>query len=447
MRNRISSGKTVLLLKIIYLFFLFIVAFGINVSDCGLESETIMQFVVYVITIVLYRACLGEWTVVFSSIEFFVLSMYLVYSVFAPLQYIIDGYKPRVFYFPITLDDMTDTTKLYLNIFIQICAWITILGYPRKEFIFRKIKRFCIIRKRVVIADMLALFCLIYFAYLFLRNGLNVFLLYIRSIRLMTDSEINQYIYIYMVAYSFGTISAMIIDRKVKRFDLARIIMISLFWAMSLFVDRKYFILLAIMIIVVILTHIQKTRKPVFIGSILLVIAMIAMGLAREGYLTGKLSLHDTLYYSGTEFVLVEYVSVFYIHKFDFGRQLLNGLSYTYYVLAFFIPHIVFPGKPLTLGEVFYREAHPNVGFAFNPIAEGLMNFGSNSVFTTPILMVLYILFAEKIGKKHPLIYVLMFGYCINIMRGMWAIMVFEIVFFLIIFHLFYSTVWIKEQL
>lgn len=105
------------------------------------------------------------------------------------------------------------------------------------------------------------------------------------------------------------------------------------------------------------------------------------------------------------------------------------------------MPSFIFSNKPRLLGDVLKDEAGLNVAFAFNPIAEGLINFGFLSVLSTPILMYMYIFFANKFKKCNYFMYMLFYGYVMNFFRGMFAVMIFDF----IVFYIFYTLLF-KER-
>ncbi len=443
MASRVSQKYTIRFLSIVAFI---LIGFILNCRTHSLTTLVIFLLGSYILCVLNYRINLDSWKNVFISIEFMFITCYLCYSLFAPLIYILDGLSARTPVLRIKFDDVYETVRLYLNIFLIYSGLSLLLGNPRKSPLVLDASKYKIKPINTNIGDAFAVFCTLFFLYLFLRNGFSIFSYYIRDIRALVATSINQYVYIYMVAYSFGHLSSWIIDGRLKSCNFRRLLIMLIFWSLSLFIDRRYFILLFFMLVCVVLLKIKKIRFKIILPVVTICVIFLLSGYLREGYLLGETKFGDTLYMSTAEFVLPEYVSVYYLGRLGPTFHLLYGLSYTYYVLAYFIPGALFPGKPKPLSVVFMNEAGTNVGFAFNPVAEGLVNFGQLAVFIVPIIFLLYNFVGNKIGKKNPLIYLLMFGYCINFMRGMMAVCVFEIVLYAIVFKLFFNVKFIKHE-
>ena len=97
------------------------------------------------------------------------------------------------------------------------------------------------------------------------------------------------------------------------------------------------------------------------------------------------------------------------------------------------MPRALYPDKPLDLGEIFYLQANTNVAFAFNPIAEGILNFGKYAAFIVPIVIGGYILIGKKLLKHNVLFYAIFFGYSADIFRGDFSNCAFDLLFLIIL--------------
>lgn len=437
--NEVSVNKTSLL-RFIYLISGIGLLIFISTVNLSMTTTIELLLVFYAWTALIMLKIFGTFRRLVLSIEFVLITAFLLYAVIGPITFVWDGFKPRTYAFSITRVDMLITLQLYFKILIQTALWL-VLFFVRSEK-----QGFAVITSRVsltirhsIFADILAVGCVIFFSFLFLKSGFSVFDLYIRDIRTQVDTPVNQYIYVFMVVYSYVFLQEFIVHRMVQSITILRIGMIALFWFFSLFVDRRYFVLLMLMVAYTVICNAKKIRiRSIFIILMILVVLLLT-SMLREGFSLGSLSMNDSFYYSTTEFTLTNYVSVFYSARAGTIYPLMHGLTYTWYVFAYLFPSVIFPWKPESLGTVFMQQAHTNVGFAFNPVAEGIVNFGMNCVYLVPVLLVLYVWVAKTLGRRNKFIYILFYAYVINLMRGMTAMIVFELVFMVVLFYLFFE--------
>ena len=140
-----------------------------------------------------------------------------------------------------------------------------------------------------------------------------------------------------------------------------------------------------------------------------------------------KYNIKDVFYYSFGEFINVNYVTNYYINN---TYNLKYGKTYTIDVITSVLPKKLYPKKSQQLSTEFMHTVNSNYGLAFNPIAEGLVNFGNKCVYILlPLVLFFYIKLAYIIGKKYNFIYFIFVAENINFMRGQFSNSIFLIAF------------------
>ncbi len=87
--------------------------------------------------------------------------------------------------------------------------------------------------------------------------------------------------------------------------------------------------------------------------------------------------------------------------------ELQYGKTYLYDTFSKFFPRAIFPNKPEDLSKQFKDEYNLKVGFAYNPVAEGILNFGKYVILFLPILLVFITIMANKLGRLNILNYII----------------------------------------
>lgn len=394
-------------------------------------SISLVVFVLfYILTLLAFRMFLGSWGKVVTSIEGIYLSVFLIYSIMASIQFKLDDGSQRMWYFTITEELMGKTLNLYLQIFLFFVLLLFLLGHPKNNF--EKVAgQLCITKnvKQMLIADAIAVLCTLIF-WAFLGKNINQLLSsYVNFRRNMSFSG-QQYVWLYMMAYTISFLSGASINRAflLKRSNLFRMTVIVLFWMSSILTDRRHIMPVIIAVFLMVMSQ-NKTIKLKHIAKLAIIVAfMMVYAVVRLGLSVGKIPIETLVYTMSGEFILTQYVTCYYVaHPVP---RFLFGETYTWYTITKVIPRAFYSGKPLDLSLVFYNQViKSGSAFAFNPVAEGLINFGEFSVFITPIIIYLFMRIGIKIGKREPLFYYIICAYSLDFFRGEFANCIFDIVF------------------
>lgn len=400
----------------------------------------------YISTILAFRLFLGSWGKVVTSIEAIYLLVFFIYSIMASIQFRLDAGRQRMWYFTITEDSMSQTLNLYLQIFLFFVLLLFLFGHPKNNF--EKITGQLSITKnatRMLIADVIAFACTLIFLYYMARN-LNLLLIsYVNFRRSMSFGGL-QYVWLYMMSYTISFLSGVSLDHTflLKRSNFFRLAIIILFWMSSVLIDRRHIIPVIISVFLMSISKKEKIefkyiRRAAIIIAIMMVYAVVRLGLS-----VGKIPIQTLVYTMSGEFILTQYVTCYYIaHPVS---NLMYGKTYIWYTITKMIPRVLYSGKPSDLSVTFYNEViKRGSAFAFNPVAEGLINFGKFSVFITPIVIYLFMRIGIKIGKKEPLFYFIICAYSFDFFRGEFANCIFDVVFLYICVK-FFSGIRMKRN-
>lgn len=401
--------------------FLVITFFFNFVFKLNIPQLLTVYLVSYIIFIFLAFVKLKKFKNLILSAEVIFETVFFVYSVMAAFMFVLDGYKPRVDFFLIDYDTILKTLYLYFNINCIYIILVFLFKGPRYIEMKDEIRKITIFsNKKVDIWDIIALVLVAYFLYLHFRNGLSIFSTYIRDLRNIVNSGINSYIYIYMIIYSFVKIVNLVYSDKRRTLkNILVIILVVSFWGISLLTDRRNIINLIIMLVMAFFTKNKKVGLKKILMIVMVLLVFLSFGFFRTGATFDKNDINEFVYMSTGEFILSHYVSEYYINNHD---NLLYGRTYYFDTFTKLIPRVFYPNKPEDLSMLFYKEANTNVGFAFNPVAEGIINFGIiGSMIVVPVVIIFYVFLAYKLAKRNVLNYIAICAYSINIFRGFFA--------------------------
>lgn len=415
-----------------------VVATLVNVFKLSLLPLIIIFFVLFLaFTVCVYKK-LGLLKQLILSPEFIFALVFFVYAIPASVMFLLDGEVPRVSFFTIDMDTMTRTLYLYFNIFVIYVA-IVFLGNRIKPVSFKeKISDFRLNNKvgLLVVLDIIAIGLTAYFYYLHFRNGADVLTQYFHEIREMIQSgvhNLNSYIYLFMIPYSYVSIMDLISNRfKFYPHKYLRLLILISFWGLSLFTDRRNFVMLLIMVAITVLYFVKRIKLRYVFISVGVVLLLLFGSFLRSGSNNG--SPQNMFYYMNGEFILTNYVSQFYIDK---NNDFKYGSTYVIDTITAPIPRSIYKDKPEMLSVQFQQEAKTNVAYAFNPVAEGLINFGCiGAAIFVPIVLFLFTFVSRLLGKFRLDYYVVVFASSVGFCRGIFSVTVFSIVCICLVIYL-----------
>lgn len=369
------------------------------------------------------------------SAEFIYMSIFFIYAIPASIMFVIDGYEPRVNFFTIDYVTMLRTLQLYFNIFMILLIYIVLTNGPKTFKEETKTETGKINKISAIIVNILAIILVFYFCYLHFRNGINIFTEYFHNIRAAIESSIhnfNSYIYLFMIPYSYIHLSPIIdavLNKKEKKNkikeNLLQIVIITVFWILSIFTDRRNLVTLLFMLFIHYIIKIDKIKLKMVISVFLVVCILLGMSFTRS---RDKFTLDNVFFYANGEFILTNYVSQYYINNVE-QENLLLGRTYFVDTFTTLIPQKIYKNKPQLLSEIFKEEANTNVAYAYNPVAEGIVNYGPiGATFFVPIVILFFINMCYYLGRKNKIYYILILSSSINFFRGIFANTIFTII-------------------
>lgn len=435
------KGKKINANLIIYILGISVLLMLNNLCNLSIKGILFLYICAYLVFLI---SCFNKFKsikLLVCSSEFIYLSVFFIYSLPASFQFIFDNYVPRISYFLINYSIILQTLKLYFNIFLVTLFLICLFGgikniseYNVKEQYVKKINI------GLDVFDFISLFVVIYFYYLHLKSGLNLSSTYFMTLRMSIQSDIgnlNSYIYLYMISYCFTNFYIIINDNRTKNklqnIKVLYFVIISiLFWGISLLTDRRNFVNLLLLILLCSINKIKKIKFKNVFSIILCVLILLSISYFRSNTLSRK--FNDIMFLSTGEFVLTNYVSSYYInHNFD----KYYGSTYVFDTFTSFIPRSLYKNKPELLSKRFKKQTGINVAYAYNPVAEGIVNFGTiGAIFVVPCVLLFLSNLAYFFGKKNLIFFYIVCGESINFCRGIFSVSMFSIVFISIFSYL-----------
>lgn len=443
MKNNTQKLSRQIIIKMSYIIYsMFIFVYLITLND---ENSNRLFFILmlFIISYVIYSLILGAYLkeYIFIDFNFIFLSIFLLYSIIGPLYYIIFDAKFITYEVYSGIDVVQKTLIQYFGFFI-IFSSMTFFKTIKKETLNIEINK---IGKFSFITDFIAFMILSYWIFLIVSKvGVNIFSLDKSSILdLIGENKVITYGDYFMISYTvyyfIFYINKYFYTKKLKSFVNLKIFIILAYYLSNIIIgNRRSFLILMIMTFVLISNYIIKSGKfkyfkYLFIIVGVLVIFLLAKGITREVGGLGTAEYKYTKFFG--EFVYNQWVSYYYVNDLGNSFSLYNGITFFLYPIIFLFPSIIIKNKPEELALIFWREANTNQALAFNPVSEGILNFGNYSIVLTPIVYYLYLNLVNY-KKYAPYLYVVLIGSTMDICRGQFALVFFEVIFVYISFRL-----------
>lgn len=410
-------------------------------KDVSLISKVLLDGFVGLSFIVFSYSNLKSLKNLYRNISFIFGLSFFIYSIVGCIIFIFDNYSPRFSYFTINEDILVETLTIYINtlciyaIFSFLFNKISYVDYD-KMLLFNGNSR-TMSKKILIFFDIVAISAACWNIFKVASYGLSFFKLTTALKRSIIDSGVSHYINLFMVVYSLF-VSLLYFtnnDFKKSKGTIINIISIILYWAITLTCERRMFVTFLLGFFFIMLVKISKIGfKKFFIGTFAIIILLFSAAL-RDNINFSNHDFVDVLYSSATEFYCTFMISDAYTydkHELEYGK--------TYIVDSFskLFPKAILENKSEDLSFKFKKEYNTNVGFAFNPVAEGILNFGSFAPFMVALIMYLICSFAKLMSKKNILYYVLILTFSLDFCRGAFSNVFFDTVFcFILIFTMF----------
>lgn len=446
-----DSKKKPLLINFVACF-LFIIIYGINIiminNEENLINFIILDIILGVLYIFLHYRKLGSLKDLYRNIEFIFGLCFFIYSIIGSIIFVLDDYSPRFYYFRINEIGMCKTLSIYISV-LSIYGFLCFFLNRIKKIDYDKMIENNIIKlytkKSInVFFDLLTLFATVANVSKILRYGSSFWSFSTGMKRTILNSGISHYLNLYMVVYSLYIVLKMIKLKEKKSSMKFQIFFTSIYWLVFLTCERRLFVTFFLGAAFILLKQVNKIKfKSIFIFICLIFIFLFSAAI-RDNISLRNHSLIDVIYSSSTEFYCTFMISEAYVQN---PPELTYGKTYIIDSLEKIVPRGIYSNKSLDLSMRFKEQYNTNVGFAFNPVAEGILNFGDYAPFFVAIIMILITSFAHYMCKKNILYYIIILAFSLDFCRGAFSNLFFDILFcFIIIFIIYNVTMGKKEK-
>lgn len=434
--------KNEMFINFISIFVSFLMILINNLIDYNIKVRLILFFLYFCFIIIFSVVRMKEIKNCFFNINFIYGCVFFVYSFVGPLIFVLDNYSPRYYYFNYNTTTMNQALKIYINIY----SIFNILS-----FTFNKIKpidmktrvdnlkfKTMSLNNTLTIYDFIALFSTLYCLIKLILCGTSFFGLSTLQKRDVLNSGISHYINLYVIVYSLFLILPFLFKNQKKNFAFyTRVLNIAVYWCIFLTCERSVFVAFLIGFIMLFVTKLNKIKLKHILMITFIFVMFLFSAATRENISFSNHKINDVLYSSTTE-----YYCTFTITNalLNYNEKLSYGKTYYYDSFTKLFPSFILKNKPKDLSQQFKEKNNLNVGFAFNPVAEGIINFGIfGATIFVPMLMFVITSIAEKFGKKNILYYVIVACYSLYYCRGAFSNFFFDIIFCYVIIFCIYK--------
>lgn len=337
---------------------------------------------------------------------------------------------------------------IYATIFIELyCIIVLLLPKVYSKFEFSLLYDIKITRKNLVFDIIFAGISAIFWTKFLQLGSINSVLGGTFTRRDVLDVFYTIPFYSYLkyafVAYSVYVVIASLNSKSRKEernLCIMRIIILSTFWIVNILAgNRREIIYFIFALILYNLNNnkfgVKKKKRDlrIYIGIVVLFILMAIIGVARivpgNNIQNEEIIIRNAL----GEFIFPIQTLYFYIgnysDNFKCGTTLIN-------IIFYFIPRVLWVGKPITLAEQFMVDYNTTMGYAYTPLTELYINFSYAGIAIGAIALAFVLYFVCQNKNKFPLLYTAIFMQLLNFWRGEFASIVFEICIMYIVFKI-----------
>lgn len=420
-----------LLKKYIFILSIFILSIAVRYNNIDYNNKLTYIVTIFITTFVIFFSYMysNNKLNIFADVYFIYPFVFFMYSIFGPI-YILVYNKPITYELGSGYDIVLESSYYYLYIFM-ILAGLVILFYTRKNITNINNKKVNYrLGRGVIFFDILAFLLVLFFIINILKNvGVSIFTLD-KAVAVEKIGMYSNKVLIYgdliLVGYSFYISAATIqsyIRTKMIKYNYLRHTVILIYWLINLKLGiRRGFLFFLLISFVWMIAQKEIKKKKIMKYMGILIIILLILGMIREKVLYTQSS---ALFFKILgEFMLPQWITYFYILN---PKPLSFGITYCY-IFPYMFPKILMPNKPEELGMLFWKEANTNTALAFNPVAEGILNFGEYSIIFVPIIIFIIIYLARKTERKE-IFYLVICGSVLNFTRGQFATWAFECLF------------------
>ena len=332
---------------------------------------------------------------------------------------------------------MSNTLAVYINIFAILNILFFTLNRFKNNNVNEKFQKLSEkdsnLNLKLNLFDLVAVFCSFFSLFKLIAYGPEFYSLSTLAKREILNTGFTHYICLYMVVYSLFVSLNFALKGKKGLFYRTRLIILIIYWGIFLTCERRIFVIFCLGFIMLFIYRQTKIKlRYIFLTGVCTILLMFATAV-RENVNFNRNDFTDVLYMSTTEFYCTFSITNAYIVN---PPKLLNGRTYVYDTISKFFPRAIFSNKPDDLSQIFKKQYNLKVGFAYNPIAEGILNFGGMAVFMVPLIVLFLTIIANKLSNKNILFYIIIAISSFDFYRGPFSNFIFDIVFsiFMLIF-------------
>lgn len=375
------------------------------------------------------------------SVEFIYGIVFWIYSIIGPIIFSLDNYSPRYYYFQINSSYMFKTLVLYINIFMIYGIICFAFNKIKNRNIDKKIlnleEKTAILNNKVNLLDFVNIFASLSVLYKLLSYGSAFFSLQTLVKRDILNSGISHYLNLFMVVYSLFIALAFFSKNKKNTLFKFRFFITLLYWFVYVTCERRMFVSFLIGLILIAFAKLKKIKLKHIICVFMVMAFFLLIAAYREGILNKDRKINDILYSSTTEYYCTFSISESYIVK---PPELKYGKTYVFDTLTKLVPRYFYPNKPEDLSQTFKKENNLNVGFAYNPVAEGILNFGKSAFIFVPLIIFMITIICNYLSKKNVLYFLIICVNSLDFFRGAFSNYFFDVLFCIIIAFIIYGV-------
>ena len=413
----------------------------INYISSSLILKLIIICIAYLVFFVYCKCKLHTFKNMISSPAFIYGTIFVPYEAFAILMFIIDGYSPRIYYYTFNKNTMLLTSTYYNYIYCITISLFALLNLVKKIDVQHEMKKtykkLINIFKKINIIDVIVLFLAIHKVLSIVIYGVGFFDLTTSQKRAILNNSWSHYANLFMVIYSLLiSYYYLFITSEKKKSMLFRILLCVMYWGAFLTCERRIFTTFLIGFIIMFFSK-YKLKLKYILCIIMMTIALLLSAAYRGNITFQKSDPRDVIYMSLTEFYLTYSISNYYINNIN-NINTINGESYIKTSILYLFPSFIVENKPQELAYQFYKNMKTNTGYSFNPVAEAILNFGKFAIIFVPLLIVLIVVFSNRLVNFNFLISIIIMSFSLDFYRGQFANYFFDCVFcFIFIFLIF----------
>lgn len=436
----VKVNKNQLLINFCGILCFCVILFINNLLINNLSDAIILDFISFLVFFIFCVLRLRGLKNCIYSVEFIYGIVFWIYSIIGPIIFSLDNYSPRYYYFPINSSYMFDTLVLYINVFLVysiICFTFNRIKNRNIDVDILKLEdKTVILNNRVNLLDMVNMFASFLVLYKLLSYGPGFFSLHTLVKRDILNSGISHYLNLFMIVYSLFIALAFFSKNKKNTLYKFRFSITLIYWLIYVTCERRMLVSFIIGLILISFANLKKIKIKHIFSVLIIIVFFLSIAAFREGILNKDRKINDILYSSTTEYYCTFSITESYIVR---PPELKYGQTYFFDTLTKMVPRSFYPNKPEDLSQIFKKENKLNVGFAYNPVAEGILNFGKYAFIFVSFVTFLITFVCNYLSKKNVLYFLIICVNSLDFFRGAFSNFFFDVLFCIIVAFIIYG--------